>query len=281
MRWLLAPYREGRTYRILLYLLLGLPLGIFDFTLIVTGLSLGVGLLITLLGIPVLIGTLLVAHALATFERRLAWSLLDAPMPRLPLRRDEGTGFFWARLRSLIKSRRTWLEVVFLLLRLPMGIIDFTIAVTIVALMVQAIVAPILVAAGVESTYGSWTIDTFGESLIWLPISVLFWLVGPRLLVGWGEVSARFATASLGVVEPAELKQAVGDVLRRRGRADAFEVMDDLQLSLGRGPFLTPTRVEASLLALESAGAVTAERNGPRTTYSLARGTEVRDPSRA
>jgi len=281
MRWLLAPYREGRTYRMFAYLLLGLPLGIFDFTLIVTGLSLGLGLLITLLGIPVLIGTLLVAHALATFERRLAWSLLDAPMPRLPLHREEGNGFFWARLRSMVTSRRTWLEMAFLLLRLPMGIVDFTIAIAIVALMVQGVVAPILVAAGVDSTFGSWTIDTFGESLIWLPISVLFVLVGPRLLVGWGELSARFATALLGVVEPAELKHAVGEILERRGRADAFEIMDDLELALGRGPFLTPTRVEASLLALESAGLVTAQRDGAATIYALAGRSEARDASRA
>jgi Putative sensor len=231
-------------------------------------------------GIPVLIATILVGHALATFERRLAWSLLDAPMPRLPLR-EEGSGFFWSRLRSLIASRRTWLEMLFLLLRLPMGIIDFTIAVTIVGLMVQWIVAPILVAAGVDMSIGSWTIDTFGESLLYLPISVLFVIVGPRILVGWGGVSARFATALLGVVEPAELKRAVGEVLERRGRADAFAIMDDLELRLGRGPYLTPTRVEASLLALESAGVVTAERDGPRTTYALDHGSEMQDVGRA
>jgi hypothetical protein len=277
VRWLLAPYSDGRTYRILAYLLLGLPLGIFDFVLIVTGLSLGLGLLITLLGIPVLIATILVGHALATFERRLAWSLLDAPMPRLPLHRDEGSGFFWARLRTLIASRRTWLELLFLLLRLPMGIIDFTIAVTIVALMVQWIVAPILVVAGVDDQIGSWTIDTFGESLIWLPIGLLFVLVGPRLLVGWGGVSARFASALLGVVESNELKREVGAVLGRRGRADGFAILDDLELRLGRGPFLTPMRVEATLLALESAGVVTAQREGARMTYALASGSGVRD----
>lgn len=277
MSWLLAPYAEARTYRILLYLVLGLPLGVFDFVLLVTGLSLGLGLLITLLGIPVLIGTILVGHALATFERRLAWSLVDAPMPRLPLRPDDGSGFFLARLRSLLSSRRTWLEILFLVLRLPMGIIDFTIAVTIVALMVQWIVAPILVAAGVDSTFGSWTIDTFAESLIWVPIGLVFVLVGPRLLVGWGSVSAAFATALLGVVEPAELKREVGAVLERRGRADAFAIMDDLRLRLGEGPFLTPMRVEATLLALESAGPVTARREGTRTTYSLADGSGLRD----
>ncbi len=269
MRWLLAPYAERRTYLILLYLVLGLPLGVFEFTLMVTGFSLGLGLLITLLGIPVLIGTLLVAHALATFERRLAWSLLDAPMPALPSR-DEATGFFWARLRSLITSRRTWMEVAFLLLRLPTGILDFTIAVTIVSLMIGGFVQPILVASGVESNLGTWTIDTFGESLVWLPISILFLLVGPRLLVGWGGVSGWFATAMLAIVEPQELKRAVGDVLARVGRADAFEIMDQLQLRLGRGPFLSATRLEATLLALESNGVLTSRRDGPRTTYALA-----------
>lgn len=272
MRWLLAPYADRRTYGILLYLVLGLPLGVFEFVLLVTGFSLGLGLLITLLGIPVLIATVLVGHALATFERRLAWSLLDAPMPRVPVLIDEAQGFFWKRLRSLITSRRTWMEVAFLFLRLPVGTLDFTIAVTIVGLMFGGFAQPILYAAGVESNIGSWTIDTFWESLIFVPVSIVFLLVGPRLLVGWGAVSGRFATAMLAVVETSELKHAVGDVLARVGRADAFEIMDQLEMRLGRGPFLTATRVEATLLALESNGVLTARRDDGRTKYALASG---------
>jgi hypothetical protein len=103
-----------------------------------------------------------------------------------------------------------------------------------------------------------------------LPISILFLLVGPRLLVAWGGVSARFAAAMLAIVEPGELKREVGQVLTRTGRADAFEIMDQLELRLGRRPFLTPTRLEATLLALESSGLVTARREGHRTTYALA-----------
>ena len=48
MKWLLSPYTESRTYRAVAYFLLGLGLGVFDFTLLVTGFSLGLGLLITL-----------------------------------------------------------------------------------------------------------------------------------------------------------------------------------------------------------------------------------------
>jgi hypothetical protein len=46
--------------------------------------------------------------------------------------------------------------------------------------------------------------------------------------------------------------------------------MDRFELRLGRGPILTPTHLEATLLALESSGLATARREGHRTTYALA-----------
>jgi hypothetical protein len=156
-----------------------------------------------------------------------------------------------------------------LLLRLPLGIVEFTIAAVILGLMFGGFAMPINVALGVESQIGSWTIDTVPESLFYLPISILFLLVGPRILLGWGEVSARIATLFLGVVEPAEMKQAVAETLARAGQADAFAVLDELQLRLGRGPFLTPTKVEATLLAMESSGIVRMDRSGSTITYSL------------
>ncbi|OFW54015.1 MAG: hypothetical protein A2V75_01135 [Actinobacteria bacterium RBG_16_70_17] len=129
---------------------------------------------------------------------------------------------------------------------------------------------PIVVAAGVESTLGSWTIDTVAESLVFLPISILFVFVGPRILLGWGKVTGRVATAMLGRVEMRELKVAVGEVVSRRREADAFQILDELELRFGRGPFLTPIRLEAALLALEANGRLRAHDDGRRTLYALA-----------
>lgn len=270
MSWLLAPYADVRTPKALAYLLLGLPLGIFGFTVTVTGLAVGIGTIVTLLGVPVLVVTLLFVRAFATFERRLAWSLLDAPMPRrAPEPRPPG-GVFWARLRALVTSRRTRSELAFVLLRLPLGIADFVVAVTIVSLMLVWAVEPILVAAGVEDQIGSWTIDTFAESLVAVPIGLLFVLVGPRLLLGWSAVSARIATGMLGRIEPEELKAEVAAVLTRAGELDAFQILDELTLRFGRGPFVTPVKVEATLLALESNGRLRTRRDGRRTIYALA-----------
>jgi hypothetical protein len=270
VKWLLSPYRDRRTYAVVSYLLLGLALGIFDFTIVVTGLSVGLGSFVTLVGIPLLVVTLLLVRALATFERHLAWSLLLAPMPRRTPDTDAELGFFWTRLRSLLRSRRMWADMGFLLLRLPLGIVDFTIAVAVISLMTWGLVGPIVVAAGVHTTIGSWTIDTIAESLVYLPVSVLFVLVGPRILLGWGTVTGRIATAMLGRLEPRELKIAVGEVLSRRGELDAFQILDELELRFGRGPFLTPIRLEATLLALKSNGHLRPRDDGRRTLYTVA-----------
>lgn len=270
MSWLLDAYRDGRTYTTLAYMLVALPLGIVGFTVVVTGLATGAGLLVTLAGIPVLAATLLFARAFAGLQRQLAWSLLDAPMPRLGPGRDDGSGFFWHKLANLARRPRTWREVWFALLALPLGVVGFSVAVTILWLMVVGIAQPVLIARGVDTEFGLWRIDTVAESLVFVPVSVLFLLVGPRMLLGWGTVVGRAVAGLLGRVEPAELKRGVVDALSRTGDADGFAIFDDLRLRFGRGPFLTPLQVEATLLALESSGTIRARRTGDRISYRLA-----------
>lgn len=269
MNWLLSAYSDRRTYGSLAYSLLGLPIGVFGFVVVVTGFSLGLGLIVTLLGIPVLVATLVFARAMAMMERRLAWSLIGAAKPRRSPPASASDGIFWQRLRELVTGRDAWREVAFVVLRLPLGILGFTIAVTIVGMMFGGFIHPIVTAAGFEDQIGTWVIDTIPESLVYLPFSLLFLLVGPRILLGWGEASGRIATWFLGRVSIGETKAAVVDTLARTGAADAGAIFDALQLRFGRGPFLTSTRVEAALLALESTGWVQAWRGGRHTTYSL------------
>src|SRR6478736_1122150 len=67
----LAPFRL-RTYANLLYLWLAFPLGLFYFVTLITGFSLGLGLLIVWVGLLVLLVMMLVVWALGGFERTLA-----------------------------------------------------------------------------------------------------------------------------------------------------------------------------------------------------------------
>ncbi len=89
MNWLLRAHTDGRAYTTLAYLLVSLPLGIFGFAVVVTGVSLGIGLLVTVAGIPVLVATMLFALAFASMSRRLAWA---CSMRRCPTWRNGGPG---------------------------------------------------------------------------------------------------------------------------------------------------------------------------------------------
>lgn len=268
MNWVLAPYRDPQTYRTAAYLATGLVMGVFDFVVIVTGLSLGLGLAVTIIGLPILAATFVVARSLATIERGLARALLDAPLPRRRLLAVPDQPGFVRRLRQVVSNRRTWAEIAFLVLRLPMGILDFVVVVTVVALAFGGFVYPWLIVAGVDSSVGNWVIDTLPESLIYVPVSVLFFITGGRLITAWGEASRRFASHLLGTLGQDELKAEVADVVARRGEADAFQILQDVELRLGNGHFLDATRIQAALLALVDAGHIASRGDGIRKLYT-------------
>jgi hypothetical protein len=73
---------ERRTYATLVYLLAGLPLGIVWFTMVVTGVSVGVSMLaVALLGVPILLGLWYGMRACANVERAAANALLGCDLP--------------------------------------------------------------------------------------------------------------------------------------------------------------------------------------------------------
>ncbi len=94
---------EGKTYLSMFYLLLSFPLGIIYFVFIVTGLSLGLGLAITLLGIPILFLTLLLWRVFAKFEIILAESMLNIKIHSVPLKSAKG---FWKWIPCPARCRR-------------------------------------------------------------------------------------------------------------------------------------------------------------------------------
>src|SRR5215212_7388691 len=142
IRALRAPF-EARTWKETIYLLLNMPLGIVTFTVIVTGVSLGFGLLITLIGIPILIALLYVSRAMGWFERGRAAVLLDAEVPT-PYRADPVDVPWWRVQLGRAKDPATWAELGYHLLLLPIGVVTFTIVVTLWSLALGFLVAPLV-----------------------------------------------------------------------------------------------------------------------------------------
>ena len=77
MDWARRTLADPATYRRLVYLLSGMPLGLTWFVALVTVWSLCIGLFITPLVIPLLIGLTVMVRGFAAVEAVLARSLLD------------------------------------------------------------------------------------------------------------------------------------------------------------------------------------------------------------
>jgi signal transduction histidine kinase len=119
-----APF-AGRTWRELLHALLNLPMGIVGFTYVVTMMSLGVGLLITLLGVPVLAAALAGCRGIGRVERARARALLDLEVAEPePVNRPDGGVL--ARCGAQFRSGSSWRHALYCLVYLPWGVFTFS-----------------------------------------------------------------------------------------------------------------------------------------------------------
>ncbi|MFF7596375.1 sensor histidine kinase [Streptomyces mirabilis] len=118
-----------QTWKEIAHLLANLPVSIFGFVYVVTLVSTGAGLAVTVIGLPLLAGGLRGGRLLGRMERARARKLLgvriDEPSP-IPVR---GTGFF-AWLWSSLRDSVAWRTVLYDFIRLPWGIVTFTITLT-------------------------------------------------------------------------------------------------------------------------------------------------------
>ena len=132
--------KQSQTYMNMLYLLLSFPLGTFYFVFLVTGLSLGLGLSITLFGIPILFGTLLLLREFAKFERHLTKIMLGVDIASDTKKDPEGT---WYKVKYYLTDSFTWRAVAYLFIKFPLGIISFVFLTTLLSLSLGLIASPI------------------------------------------------------------------------------------------------------------------------------------------
>jgi uncharacterized membrane protein len=134
---------EPRAWGALLYLLFTLATGIIYFTWTVTGISVSLGLLILIIGIPIAGLFILSTRGLALLEGRMVEALLGIRMPHRPLFSPNDKGI-WAKFKALLIDKYTWFSMVYMLLQLPLGIFYFTVFITLIAVSLGLVAAPIV-----------------------------------------------------------------------------------------------------------------------------------------
>lgn len=200
------------------YLLLSFPLGLCYFILIVTGLALGAGTLVIWVGLPILFVTLLMVRGMATIERRLAASLLHVSFPYEDYGQEAARQSFLRRFTSVLRDPSTWMGVIYMVLKLPLGIISFTLALVLpivsiavtalpLAYLINLLVNVILLKYGIHSTgeiipgfievHAQFDMGMFVRSWVGIPVGLALWYVTRATLNGLALTSGEIARAML------------------------------------------------------------------------------------
>ncbi len=242
----LPGIRSWKILNDMAFLILSGLLGILWFVVAIVGFTVGVSLVLVIVGVPILAATVAVLVWGANLERARirAFLNIDIPSPYADLPRDGG------RIKRGWRALRTpavWRDVAYLLLLFPVGLVELSIAL----IPIQFLVTPLVTLIGGESSILFWQIDSFGESLFALILGVIL-LIPLSMLVNLlamlhGEFAKRLLAPSTEEVlterveELTESRSAVMKAMyleRRRIERDlhdgAQQRLVSLAMDLGR-----------------------------------------------
>jgi signal transduction histidine kinase len=182
---------------------------------LLTGLSVGLGVAIVTFGVPVVI-TMAVARGFARFERRLGGALLGLELPD-PYR--PAVGNWWARLMSRIADPATWKDLAYLMLDFPLGIADFVVAVCVIGVDLGLIAAPLYYwtePRGID--FGIVRVDTLPVALLATVVGVVLAPLAVRLTSAFAVIHAFVMRTLLTASPDPELSARVVDLRSSRAR---------------------------------------------------------------
>ena len=203
---------DPQSYLNIVYLLLGLPLGIAYFVFLVTGISLGAGLIIIWVGVPILALVLAGSWAMCEFERILAVSLLKEDIPRTirgssTVTDDQNLSSVerlfvgtWRRFKSHLTNRLTWTGMLYLFLKFPLGIGSFVMVVVLVSVTGAFLGAPFYYWVNDGIDLGTWQVDAVWEALTLTVIGIPLAFISLHLMNGAAFLQGRLARVMLGPI---------------------------------------------------------------------------------
>jgi uncharacterized membrane protein len=200
---------DPHTYGAMFYMLLALATGIFYFTWAVTGVSLSAGLSVLIIGLPFIVLFIGSVRALALVEGRIVEAMLGARMPRRPPYPAAGLPLM-KRIGAMFTDARTWGTLLYMLLMLPLGIGYFTLTVTLLAVSIGLLVAPVVMlfrhdwlagiyvdrAITVDWGFGAH-VPSWGDALVMCAVGIVLLFATLHLVRALGRMHGEIARALL------------------------------------------------------------------------------------
>ncbi len=141
--WLSQQLTSPSLRSTLTYLALTFPLGVAYFVFLITGLVLGLSLSIIWIGIPILLFMFASVRKMIIFERSMANELLRVNLPTAPSHHNTQRGW-WMGIQQDVRDTHLWNATAYLLLKMPLGILSFTLVIGLGAAALGFIVMPIV-----------------------------------------------------------------------------------------------------------------------------------------
>ncbi|GII65569.1 histidine kinase [Sphaerisporangium krabiense] len=210
------------------YLLLGFPLAVLSFCLLLPGLVAGIGTAVVWLGLPILAVTLLAARGFANVERGWLPEILGRPVA-LPRRKraPEGAG----RTRRLIQpllDGQSWLDLLHGIVVFPVAAITFVLTVAWWGVTLTGLLYPLYGWIIPQSHDNVQLPELLGlgrgytvDALFYVAVGAVFGLTLPLVLRGAALVQAGLGRALLTGV--AELRERIDDLTEGRAAAVSAE----------------------------------------------------------
>jgi signal transduction histidine kinase len=216
------PVVSGRTWLAVIHLLAGQFIGLVAFGFFVPAFTVGVALLpLALVGIPILGVTLWLCRQFAAFERARFAVLLGARMPA-PRRDLNRGGSWWRRIGRSLVSLTTLRQFGYVLLRLPLGVVQFTFVTVVWSLPLALLGLPVLnwllprIWAGADMR-GSLLDDRAGLAAAAV-LGLLLLLAAPQLTRALAVADIAIARYLIGPGSSADMTARIGELERSRAR---------------------------------------------------------------
>ena len=234
-----APLVSVRTWAGVAYLALGFAIGIGEFVFLVTGLAVGFGLSIVIVGIPLLLAVVTASRALGAMDRSLANLLLAAKIETPPAHRH-AEGPLLQRLRAVVMAPSTWRSLGWLVLRFPLSLVSFVVPVAMLGAAVALVLEPLV--GGLQDAAALPRIACFAAAaaLVFLALNAVD---------GFAAIHRILAGALLGPSSNDELVRLRADTARLGARADLAR---DLHDSVGHSVTAIVLQASAARRVLET-----------------------------
>lgn len=233
-----GPMFETKTYKELLFLLLGLVFGVLWFTLFITLYSVGLGTVVIWIGVGIIVGTQALLRSVGAIERaQVRWLLdrqvpLPAPLDFEPARDSNHPGWvnFGRRASALMRDGHSWRVFAWTCLRIVLGPIGFSLAIVYICVPPALFTAPLWdifswadygdyhwthwmwfgpLAFFIVTPALAWVIRGLGDLHRWLAD----WLLGPGREEAQRVALARAAKAEEQVRIDQELHDSIGHMV--------------------------------------------------------------------